>query len=324
MLLQRIWCSEIRLHFITSCFLLRYRTRVLQTKRAWWKSRLIDSCSTADATSRFLYREQQTPCSCTDNNTVNKRVSQSLTGLKASRCHDRSQTPSAMSPQSDQGAAVLRALRPSRFSRNLSVTLRADADLSFCLSVNQVKCCRVTQTQERSSAVSEQTLKETDTLWWFSVGLLRSESPPHAEPRSFNLVVVDDVWERPLRRVDDASLQPPELLALSRLLYRHFARREDERFHLCAALLISWDFSLQRLRRKTGSEALSYVVTEENEWKTRLTWVLWSSEGSDRNTNQTNSQWLIPQIKLQTGFDSSCFLQNIILWGDCSLSDPLQ
>lgn len=103
------------------------------------KSRLIDSCSTVDATSRFLYREQQTPCSCTDNSTVNKRVSQSVTGLKASRCHDRSQTPSAMSAQSDPGAAVLRALRPSRFIRTLSTTLRADADLSFCLSVHQVK-----------------------------------------------------------------------------------------------------------------------------------------------------------------------------------------
>lgn len=39
-----------------------------------------------------------------NKNTLNKKVSQSLTGLKASCCHDESQTPSAMSVQCDLGA----------------------------------------------------------------------------------------------------------------------------------------------------------------------------------------------------------------------------
>lgn len=40
-----------------------------------------------------------------NNNSINKKVSQSLTALKASCCHHQSQTPSAMSVQSDPGAA---------------------------------------------------------------------------------------------------------------------------------------------------------------------------------------------------------------------------
>lgn len=42
------------------------------------------------------------------NNALNKKMTQSLAGLRASRCHDYSQTPSAMSSQSDLGAETWR------------------------------------------------------------------------------------------------------------------------------------------------------------------------------------------------------------------------
>lgn len=80
----------------------------VQTKWKWWKCRRAYSCCAADATSATRIKKDGLQQNVRNNKPVNKKVSQSLTGLKASCCHDESQTPSAMSVQSELGAETRR------------------------------------------------------------------------------------------------------------------------------------------------------------------------------------------------------------------------
>lgn len=77
------------------------------------------------------------------------------------------------------------------------------------------------------------------------------------------------------------------------LLYRHFTQYfpwEGERFHLCADLLISCDFSLQRFGGKKLAKMLFHIYKWCKMNKTRVNWVLWSLKGVttiSRNTHQS-------------------------------------